>query len=96
VELRGDVGLSEPCKPARFLQTGPEAGVRFAIGVTLQGETSIVRPMNIMFSLNIPKSDIVASLSRFGRLGPEKCHNFHGSRAGLGRGEQQTLRWEAF
>ena len=61
MELRGDVGLSEPCKPARFLQTGTEAGVRFAIGVTLQGETSIVRPMNIMFSPIIPKSDIVVS-----------------------------------
>jgi hypothetical protein len=50
--------------------------------------------MNIMFWSNIPKSDIVLSLPRSGKSG-RKRHNFLGPRAELGKGEQQTLLWEA-
>jgi hypothetical protein len=44
MEERSNVGLSEARRPTRFLQTGAEAGVCFAICVALQGETSIIRP----------------------------------------------------
>jgi hypothetical protein len=43
----------------------------------VQGETSSVRPMNIMFSLIIPKSDSVSSaLVTLVNLGANNPHDF--------------------
>jgi hypothetical protein len=65
----GHINLSEASEITHFLQAGSKGRIGLVVNSTAQSETSSVRPMNIMLSPNIPKSDIVGVSPRWQSAG---------------------------